>query len=208
MDRISELRAAAKQQYRTLRQSLDALEERVVAQHWTEDRVVRSGFGQVRGSLDRIAGWLLAEDKPREVTDGPRQLTEGPRQLTDRPADEPGSMADEPGPTADEPGPTADAGDAADVATADRVDVTFCFPADIDAGSVALCGEFNEWSVDALLLERGPDGVWRTTVALEPGRSYRYRYLLDGERWENDQGADHYAPNPYGSTDSVIIVGP
>ena len=71
---------------------------------------------------------------------------------------------------------------------------------------MALCGEFNGWSAQDIRLERGGDGCWRATVALEPGRSYRYRYLLDGERWENAWQADRYVPNPYGSTDSVVIV--
>jgi hypothetical protein len=38
------------------------------------------------------------------------------------------------------------------------------------------------------------------------GRSYRYRYLLDGQRCENDRRADRYGPNPLGSTDSVVVV--
>ena len=50
------------------------------------------------------------------------------------------------------------------------------------------------------------DGSWQATVALEPGRSYRYRYLLDGQRWENDQQADRYEPNPLGTVDSVVVV--
>jgi 1,4-alpha-glucan branching enzyme len=86
------------------------------------------------------------------------------------------------------------------------VDVTFTLPADVPAGTVALCGEFNEWSADDIRLARGSDGSWRATVPLEPGRSYRYRYLLDGQRWENDRRADRYVPNPLGSTDSVIVV--
>jgi 1,4-alpha-glucan branching enzyme len=93
-------------------------------------------------------------------------------------------------------------------AKASTVDVTFTLPAEIHADSVALCGEFNQWSAEDIQLERGGDGNWLATLALEPGRSYRYRYLLDGERWENAWQADRYVPNPYGSTDSVIIVEP
>ena len=52
----------------------------------------------------------------------------------------------------------------------------------------------------------GPVGSWQATVALKPGRSYRHRYLLDGELWENAWQADRYVPNSYGSTNSVIIV--
>jgi 1,4-alpha-glucan branching enzyme len=87
------------------------------------------------------------------------------------------------------------------------VEVTFVLPADVHATTVALCGEFNDWSAEDTQLERGSDGSWRATVALEPGRSYRYRYLLDGQRWENDRNADHYVPNALGSTDSVVVVG-
>jgi hypothetical protein len=34
----------------------------------------------------------------------------------------------------------------------------------------------------------------------------RFRYLLDGERWENDWTADAYVPNSFGSDDSVVEV--
>jgi hypothetical protein len=91
-------------------------------------------------------------------------------------------------------------------AKASTVDVTFTLPAEVQAKSVALCGEFNDWSADTIMLERGGDGSWRATVTLEPGRSYRYRYLLDGERWENDWHADRYVANSYGTVDSVVVV--
>ncbi len=32
------------------------------------------------------------------------------------------------------------------------------------------------------------------------------KYLLDGERWENDWAADGYVPNPFASEDSVVEV--
>ena len=91
-------------------------------------------------------------------------------------------------------------------AKTETVDVVFTLPADIGADNVVLSGEFNEWSCDATKLECDDDGSWRAVVALEPGRSYRYRYLIDGERWENASQADAYVPNPYGSEDSVIVV--
>ena len=33
----------------------------------------------------------------------------------------------------------------------------------------------------------------KATIELEAGKSYEYRYLLDGGRWENDQTAEQYA---------------
>ena len=92
------------------------------------------------------------------------------------------------------------------VVKADTVEITFTLPAEVEADTVALCGEFNDWSVETITLERDEDGAWQVTVALEPGRSYRYRYLLDGDRWENAWDADGYLPNPYGCDDSIIVV--
>ena len=96
---------------------------------------------------------------------------------------------------------------AAEPATVGTVDVTFTLPGEVGAGHVALCGDFNNWTAGNIALKRGGDGSWQTTVPLEPGHSYHYRYLLDGERWENAWQADRYEPNPFGSTNSVIIVG-
>ena len=84
--------------------------------------------------------------------------------------------------------------------------VTFELPADVRAECVYLCGEFNEWSQTAQPMKRQRDGGFLLTISLKPGREYRFRYLLDGERWENDEQADAYVPNPYGSEDSVVKV--
>ena len=43
-------------------------------------------------------------------------------------------------------------------------------------------------------------------VSLPTEQSYRFRYLLDGERWDNDWAADAYVPNEFGSDDSLIKV--
>jgi len=87
----------------------------------------------------------------------------------------------------------------------ETVKVAFTLPAEVDANQVALCAEFNDWS-PATRLTRSGDGSWQTTVALAPG-AYRYRYLIDNTRWENGWDADDYVPNPYGSDDSIIVVG-
>jgi 1,4-alpha-glucan branching enzyme len=86
------------------------------------------------------------------------------------------------------------------------VKVAFTLPAEIDARDVALCGDFNDWRRDDIKMARHGNGEWYTTVALEPGRAYRYRYLLDGQRWENAWDADQYVPNPYGGDDSVLVL--
>ena len=84
--------------------------------------------------------------------------------------------------------------------------VTFSLPSDVGADSVALCGDFNEWDQEKHPLKRRKDGSFSTTISLKPGAEYRFRYWVDGERWENDWNADKYLPNSFGSEDSIIIV--
>jgi 1,4-alpha-glucan branching enzyme len=84
--------------------------------------------------------------------------------------------------------------------------VTFELPADAGAKSAALCGEFNEWDKSKHVLKRRKNGSFSTTISLKPGSEYRYRYWVDGERWENDWAADKYVPNEFGTEDSVVVV--
>ena len=86
-----------------------------------------------------------------------------------------------------------------------RVRVGFSLPPEVDAEKVVVCGEFNGWGA-SLPMKRLKSGEWRASMALDTGRCYRFRYLLDGFRWENDWAADDYVPNPFGSDDSVVSV--
>jgi hypothetical protein len=90
--------------------------------------------------------------------------------------------------------------------TIPTVPVTFTLPSEVGAGDVALCADFNNWTAGRIPLSRGGDGAWQVIVPLEPGNTYHFRYLLDGERWENAWQADRYEPNPFGSDNSVVIV--
>jgi 1,4-alpha-glucan branching enzyme len=83
--------------------------------------------------------------------------------------------------------------------------VTFEVPADAAAESACVCGDFNDWSVDADPMQRRKDGSHTITLQLAPGR-HGYRYVLDGQRWENDCAAADYVPNEFGSENSVIEV--
>lgn len=80
--------------------------------------------------------------------------------------------------------------------------VTFSLPPQVNARNAV--GEFNDWSTTSHPLRHYKDGHFTVTLDLERDREYRYRFLLDGERWENDWAADAYVPNSYGSDDSVV----
>lgn len=84
--------------------------------------------------------------------------------------------------------------------------VTFTFVPQAEVQTAHLCGEFNDWDKATHPMKRRKDGSFTITVSLQPGRHYRFRYLLDGERWENDEAADGYVSNAFGSDDSVVDV--
>ncbi|MCI0394997.1 MAG: isoamylase early set domain-containing protein [Chloroflexi bacterium] len=84
--------------------------------------------------------------------------------------------------------------------------VTFKLPAEVNAESARLCGDFNDWDPAAHPMKKLKDGSFSVTVSLPAGRSYRFRYLLDGGRWENDWESDGYVPNQYGGDDSLVMV--
>jgi len=82
--------------------------------------------------------------------------------------------------------------------------VTFTLDPRVGARVAVLCGEWNGWALDAHVMEQDEGGGFSVTVVLEPGRRYRFRYLLDGERWENDWEADAYEANDFGEEDSIV----
>jgi 1,4-alpha-glucan branching enzyme len=88
-----------------------------------------------------------------------------------------------------------------------NVKVTFELPSSIWAERVNLVGDFNDWNTakDAMRQARS-DGNWRITLTLPAGREYQFRYLVNGRDWHNDWHADKYAPNRYGTDNSVVIT--
>lgn len=84
--------------------------------------------------------------------------------------------------------------------------VTFTLPDAVQAETASLCGDFNGWDASANPMERATDGSFSVVVELDAGSSYAYRFLLDGERWENDWEAERYEPNGFGGDNGIIEV--
>jgi 1,4-alpha-glucan branching enzyme len=85
--------------------------------------------------------------------------------------------------------------------------VTFVLPKEAveNAETVALLGDFNNWDTQKQIeLKKQKDGSFKTAVELEAGRAYQYRFLINGERWENAWEADAYEPTPFGAFNSVV----
>jgi 1,4-alpha-glucan branching enzyme len=87
-----------------------------------------------------------------------------------------------------------------------KVSVTFSTPAALQASSVHLVGDFNQWDRNAHAMKRRKDGSWAITLRLPEGGSYQFLYLVDGERWLADDAADARVGNPYGGDNAVVQV--
>lgn len=86
--------------------------------------------------------------------------------------------------------------------------VTFELPkaAVTGAKKVALVGDFNDWQKgEGVQLRKQKDGRFSVTLELAIGRAYRFRYLIDGERWENDWAADRYEPAAVGGAENSVV---
>jgi hypothetical protein len=55
-------RGMAKLEYTAVRLPFTLLDERVVARYWNDQGLFRLGFERFLGSVDELAGWLLADD--------------------------------------------------------------------------------------------------------------------------------------------------
>ncbi len=84
--------------------------------------------------------------------------------------------------------------------------VTFRVPRSWANRKVSLVGDFNEWDPEKHRLQE-QEGYWQTLVRLKPDRKYKFKYLLDGEIWQNDDQADDYVINPFGTEDSILEIG-
>jgi hypothetical protein len=80
-------------------------------------------------------------------------------------------------------------------------DVEFLY-SDPYAGSVAVAGDFNGWSMDADPLEMDEEGVWRVVLDLEPGR-YEYKFVVNGSQWMADPDNPKVVGD-YGNSELVV----
>ena len=83
---------------------------------------------------------------------------------------------------------------------------TFTFPAEAapKAKTVELVGDFNDWNTEKAVRMKKQKDVFKAVVELEAGKEYQFRYLIDGQAWENDWEADAYVATPFGVDNSVV----
>lgn len=86
--------------------------------------------------------------------------------------------------------------------------VTFALPDIIQADTIYLVGDFNDWNRASHPFRQDREGRWSITVDLELGRAFQFRYMCDDEGWMSDNQADAYVPNPHGSDNFVVVTDP
>lgn len=87
--------------------------------------------------------------------------------------------------------------------TGDKLEFTYH---DDAAKSVALAGDFNGWISTATRCERNGDGVWRARIELLPPGRYRYKLVVNGERWIEDPANAIKELDEYGGFNSVLHI--
>ena len=91
--------------------------------------------------------------------------------------------------------------------TKPHANVTFQLPAEAAEGAekVTVVGEFNDWDTTATEMKKLKSGDFKATVKLATGKEYQFRYLIDGQKWENDWDADKYVPNQLTFEDNSVV---
>jgi 1,4-alpha-glucan branching enzyme len=77
---------------------------------------------------------------------------------------------------------------------------------DDSAQSVAVAGDFNDWSHDATLLKQNPSGLWVTEIAIPRAGRFEYKFIINGRRWIEDPSNGMKAPDNYGGLNSVLVI--
>ena len=74
------------------------------------------------------------------------------------------------------------------------------------AKTINIAGDFNSWSSTETPLKKNKDGSFSVKLDLDTDKEYQFRYLIDGQRWENDWQADKYIPAPYSNADNSVAI--
>jgi len=85
-----------------------------------------------------------------------------------------------------------------------QVKVTFVLPEEEVSGTVSVVGDFNEWTPEKTKLIKRSNGTYSASVTLEQGGQYAFRYYFEEGSWKNDDSADEFVMNPFGTQNGVV----
>jgi serine protease AprX len=70
------------------------------------------------------------------------------------------------------------------------------------ATEVAVAGDFNNWQ--PLALAKAANGIWRAKIATPPTGKYRYKFIVNHERWLEDPANWWKEPDEFGGFNSLL----
>jgi 1,4-alpha-glucan branching enzyme len=85
--------------------------------------------------------------------------------------------------------------------TVDECEVTFRVAPE-RAEQVALLTSADNW--EPIPMKKLKSGEFKASVRLPLAQRIQFRYLVDGNRWLNDEAADGYVTNEHGSENSIV----
>ncbi len=75
------------------------------------------------------------------------------------------------------------------------------------ASKVDLLGEFNNWNTaEPVSLKKLKNGSFKVIIDLPIDNEFQFKYLLDGEKWVNDDSADKYVNNGIDAEENSVLV--
>ena len=77
---------------------------------------------------------------------------------------------------------------------------------DAPGRQVFVAGSFCDWQPKYKLVDRDNSGIYSGRVLLAPGE-YQYKFVVDGE-WRLDSANPNFAPNDFGTLNSLLKVEP
>lgn len=85
--------------------------------------------------------------------------------------------------------------------------VTFEVPKEIGkkAKTIHVVGDFNNWDRSASPMKATKEGKFSTTIDLQTGKEYQFRYLVNEDQWENDTEADRQEPTIYRDSYNSVL---
>jgi len=77
-----------------------------------------------------------------------------------------------------------------------------------EASSVHLAGEFNGWDPTGIAMsDEDGDGVWEVVHVLQAGRTYEYKYVIDGGvQWREDPLNPNTVDDNHGGVNTVLSI--
>lgn len=76
-----------------------------------------------------------------------------------------------------------------------------------NAQKVQVLGEFNDWDAkNAIEMKKYKNGTFKVVMDLPAHAEYQFKYLIDGEKWENDGEADKYVSNGIGAEENSVLI--